>query len=489
MCRGRHTLESNINLKEIPLKPNIKLKPFLIACVLGAIICIIPRPEGISENGWYLLAVFVSILLATAMGAVSIGLAAFIGIFVLIAMHIITTKTAFSSYSEPLVWLIVCADCISTGITKTGLGERIAYSIIKRIGKRTLGAGYAIVLCEIILSLLVPSASSRSAGIVFPIAKSLSESYGSRVEDGTEKRAGEFLMLTGLHSNLISCSFFMTSSAVNLLAISMAKTLGVNDIITFKTWFLVGLVPSLVSFIVVPIVIYIMCPPEIKEMDNVKEIMNAKLKGLGPVKVSEKIMIIVFIIVVSLWTVGSKINLDSTTVAILGLVIIISTGVVSWKEFTEKSGTWDLFLWLGAFMMMAGQLNKLGVINWISGIVRNNITGIPWWQALIIVCLVMYYLHYLFASNTVHFTALFSAFLAVLLSVGAPPLLSIILLVNISALSSGLTHYGVAQGSVYFAAGYVKQKKWWSVGFIVSLVHLLIWFGIGMIWWKIIGLY
>jgi DASS family divalent anion:Na+ symporter len=479
----------NLIIEEASLKPNIKLKPLMIAIMLGVVICFIPIPEAVPAKGWYLLAVFIAVLAASALGAVSLGLASFIGIFVLTSTHIITTQTAFSSYSESLLWLIVCADCLSLGITKTGLGQRIAYNLIKRIGKKTLGAGYALVICEIILSMLIPSASSRAIGVVFPIAKSLSESYGSRVEDGTQKKAGAFLMLTALHSNLISCSFFLTSSAVNLLAISMAKALGVADSITFRTWFLVGIVPSMISFIVVPLIIYLICPPEIKQMDNVKEIMDAKLQDLGPVKVSEKVMIAVFSLVVALWIFGSKINLDSTTVAVLGLIIIVSTGVVSWKEFTGKSGTWDLFLWIGAFMMMAGQLNKLGVIGWVSQLVQQNISGVSWWTALFIVCIVMYYLHYLFASNTVHFTALFSAFLAILLKIGAPPVLSIILLVNISALSSGLTHYGVVQGSVYFSAGYVQQKKWWSVGLIVSIVHLIIWLGIGMLWWRIIGLY
>jgi divalent anion:Na+ symporter, DASS family len=479
----------NLIIDGTSLKPNIKLKPLMIAIMLGVVICFIPIPEAVPAKGWYLLAVFIAVLAASALGAVSLGLASFIGIFVLTSTHIITTQTAFSSYSESLLWLIVCADCLSLGITKTGLGQRIAYNLIKRIGKKTLGAGYALVICEIILSMLIPSASSRAIGVVFPIAKSLSESYGSRVEDGTQKKAGAFLMLTALHSNLISCSFFLTSSAVNLLAISMAKALGVADSITFRTWFVVGIVPSMISFIVVPLMIYLICPPEIKQMDNVKEIMDAKLKDLGPVKVSEKVMIAVFSLVVALWIFGSKINLDSTTVAVLGLIIIVSTGVVSWKEFTGKSGTWDLFLWIGAFMMMAGQLNKLGVIGWVSQLVQQNISEVSWWTALFIVCIVMYYLHYLFASNTVHFTALFSAFLAILLKIGAPPVLSIILLVNISALSSGLTHYGVVQGSVYFAAGYVQQKKWWSVGLIVSIVHLIIWLGIGMLWWRIIGLY
>lgn len=482
-------MNSNANIIEVPLKPNVKILPLLFSILVGVAICLIPKPEVVTTNGWYLFAVFISIIIACAIGAVSVGLAGFMGIFILTFTHIITVQTAFSSYSESLIWLIVCADCLSIGITNTGLGQRIAYNIIKLIGERTLGAGYSLVLCEIILCMLVPSATSRSAGIVLPIAKSLSESYGSKPSDGTEKKAGEFLMLTALHSNFISSSFFLTASAVNFLALTMAKALGVNANITLGTWFLVGLGPCLVGFIVIPLIIYFLCPPEIKKIDNVKEVMDEKLELLGPIKKSERIMIAVFILVVLLWMFGGKINIDSTTVAMLGLIIVISSGIVSWKQFTGKREVWDLLIWQGSFMMMSGQLNKLGVVSWLSGLVKENISGIPWKIALVIVVVVMYYLHYLFASNTVHFTALFSAFLAILIGVGAPPVISIILLTNMSALSSGLTHYAVAHGSIFFATGYVEQKTWWKVGFILSIAHLLIWIGFGMLWWKVIGIY
>jgi DASS family divalent anion:Na+ symporter len=479
----------NIDIKEEKLIPNVKIVPLIISIMVGVLMCFIPKPAEIPQEGWYLLAVFMSIIVACAIGAASVGLTAFIGIFVLTFTHIITVKTAFSSYSESLIWLIVCADCLSMGITNTGLGQRIAYNIIKLIGKRTIGAGYALVLCEIILGMFVPSATSRSAGIVLPIAKSLAEGYGSKVNDGSQKKAGEFLLLTALHSNFISSSFFMTASAVNFLAITMAKGLGVDSDISLQTWFLVGLGPCLVGFIVIPLLIFLICPPEIKKVENVKIIMDEKLRELGEIKKSEKIMIVLFIAVLLLWMLGSKLNIDSTTVAVLGLVVAISTGIVSWKQFTGKKEIWDLLIWQGSFMMMSGQLNKFGIVDWISGLVKQNITGVPWWIALFIVSVAMYYLHYLFASNTVHFTALFSAFLAILISVGAPPIISIILLTNMSALSSGLTHYAVAHGSVFFATGYIDQKKWWRVGAVVSIAHIVIWYGIGMIWWKIIGLY
>jgi DASS family divalent anion:Na+ symporter len=31
--------------------------------------------------------------------------------------------------------------------------------------------------------------------------------------------------------------------------------------------------------------------------------------------------------------------------------------------------------------------------------------------------------------------------------------------------------------------------SWWKNGLIVSVVHLVIWLGIGGIWWKVIGLW
>jgi divalent anion:Na+ symporter, DASS family len=40
---------------------------------------------------------------------------------------------------------------------------------------------------------------------------------------------------------------------------------------------------------------------------------------------------------------------------------------------------------------------------------------------------------------------------------------------------------------VYFGLGYVSQAAWWKIGFLISLVSLVIWAGIGMVWWRVIG--
>ena len=58
-----------------------------------------------------------------------------------------------------------------------------------------------------------------------------------------------------------------------------------------------------------------------------------------------------------------------------------------------------------------------------------------------------------------------------------------------SNLFAGTTHYGTGPAPVYFGSGYVEMDRWWKLGFVVSLVHLVVWLGAGALWWKVLGLW
>ncbi|MCA9889597.1 MAG: anion permease, partial [Anaerolineae bacterium] len=94
----------------------------------------------------------------------------------------------------------------------------------------------------------------------------------------------------------------------------------------------------------------------------------------------------------------------------------------------------------------------------------------------------------MFASNTAHVSAMYAAFLAISLAVGTPPLLAALVLAFFSNLFSSMTHYGTGPAPVLFGAGYVNIGVWWRIGFIISVINIVIWLGGGGLWWKIIGL-
>ena len=104
---------------------------------------------------------------------------------------------------------------------------------------------------------------------MFPIIKSLSESFGSKPKDGSARKMGAFLVFTEFQGNLITAAMFLTAMAGNPLAQNLASSTS-NVHITWMNWFLAALVPGLVSLIVVPFIIYKIYPPTVKETPNAK---------------------------------------------------------------------------------------------------------------------------------------------------------------------------------------------------------------------------
>ncbi|HLV43719.1 MAG TPA: anion permease, partial [Aggregatilineales bacterium] len=107
----------------------------------------------------------------------------------------------------------------------------------------------------------------------------------------------------------------------------------------------------------------------------------------------------------------------------------------------------------------------------------------------LLLAIVYFYSHYLFASCTAHVSAMYAAFLVVSIAVGTPPLLAALVLAFFSNLFSGMTHYGTGPAPVLFGSGYVDIGTWWKLGGLISVVNILIWLVVGGAWWKVLGLW
>ena len=162
---------------------------------------------------------------------------------------------------------------------------------------------------------------------------------------------------------------------------------------------------------------------------------------------------------------------------------------IEWKDVLEEKGAWDTLVWMGGLITLAGALSKLGFVGWFAKLISTSLAGFSWEVSLAILLLVYMYSHYAFASLSAHVTAMYAAFLAVAVAAGAPPFLAAMSLGVISALFGGLTHYATGPAPIYFGSGYIPQGTWWRIGFIMSVINLIIFVGIGSVWWKVAGLW
>lgn len=472
------------------MENNVKYKKFILPIVVGLLIWALTpfKPDALDTQAWYMFAIFVATIIACITQPMPIGAVSIIGFTLTVLVGVVDIKTAVQGFGNNSIWLIAMAFFISRGFVKTGLGRRIALQFVKLFGKKTLGLAYSLVGVDLILAPATPSNTARAGGIMFPIIKSLSESFGSSPKDGTERKMGAFLIFTEFQGNLITAAMFLTAMAGNPLAQNLAKkTAHVH--ITWMNWFLAALVPGLVSLIVVPFIIYKMYPPTVKETPNAKQWAENELANMGPISIAEKFMTGIFIVALALWVTGSFIHVDATLTAFIALALLLLTGVLTWKDILNETGAWNTLVWFSVLVLMADQLNQLGFIPWLSQLIAHSLHGLSWPIVIVLLILFFFYSHYLFASATAHVSAMYAALLGVAVAAGAPPLFSALILGFFGNLLASTTHYSSGPAPILYGSGYITQKRWWTMNIVLGFVYFIIWIGLGSLWMKLIGIF
>lgn len=453
----------------------------------AALVLLLPRPEAVDPRGWRLLAIFAGTVVGLIAQPLPMGAMVIVAITVAAVTGTVTAQVALSAFANPVLWLIVSAFLFARAVVRTGLGQRIAFRLIQWFGTSALRLGYALAGADLLVAPVIPSDTARAGGIIFPIARSLAEGYGSH-PGPTARRLGAYLMQCAYHVGCTTAAMFLTSMAANPLAAEFArKFAGVE--ITWGSWALASCVPAAVSLALLPWLIYRLDKPELERTPEARHIAEKELAAMGPASRREWTLVAILLAVIAGWVAQPWHKLHPAVIAYAGVSLIVLAGIIRWDDVLEERSAWDALIWFGGLVMMAEGLNNLGVIKAFTDALSSRLQGWAWLPALVALVLAYTYVHYAFASMTAHITALYPAFLLLALANGAPGLVAALALAFFSNLNASLTHYGTGPAPIFFGSGYVSQVTWWRVGFVVVLFQVAVWLGLGLGWWRILGLW
>jgi len=471
------------------------LAPLLLALALA----VGPAPAGLAPHAWRYFAIFtgivVALVLEPAPGAVislaGVALVAGLAPYVLFSPAELlqpgfrpapaAVAWALGGFSNGTVWLIFAAFMFALGYEKSGLGRRLALLLVRAMGRRTLGLGYAIALADLLLAPFTPSNTARSAGTLFPVIRNLPPLYGSEPNQPSARRIGSYLMWTALASTCVTSSLFMTGLAPNLLALEIARqTLGLD--VGWLEWLTAFLPVGAPLLLLVPWLAYVIYPPEVKAGEEAPRWAAAELSRLGPVRRREATLAVLVVVALALWVFGGSV-LDPTLVALGAVVLMVLTGVVSWADVLANRQAWNTLVWFGTLVALAGGLSRVGFVGWLGKSVAAAVGGAEPWLALATLVAVFFGLHYLFASVTAHATALLPVFLAAGSVVAGLPQRPYALALLVSLGIMGIVSpYGTGPSPVYYGSGYLPTRDFWRLGALFGAVYLAALLGIGVPW-------
>ncbi|MCB0253396.1 MAG: anion permease [Anaerolineae bacterium] len=468
-------------MKSIPWKAII---PVLVAVVIA----LIPTPEGLSANAWYYFAIFVGVIVglileplpAAAIGLIGVVLIGILGLpfsaeqraDLAFSVPSEAIKWVLSGFSNTTVWLIFAAFMLALGYQVTGLGRRLGLMLVRTLGKRSLGLGYAVTIADLILAPFTPSNTARSGGTIFPIIRNIPGLYGS--EPGpTSRKIGAYIMWTALAATCITSSMFLTALAPNLLAIDLVQqTTGLE--ISWIQWFTGFLPVGLILIAAVAFLSYKLYPPEIKASSEVPAWAGQELEKMGKITRNEVIMGVLALLALALWILGRDF-IDATMVALMVICLMLITGVIKWEDVLHNKAAWNVLVWFATLVTLAGGLSKVGFVSWFADSAAVLLEGFSPMVVMIALVVVFYFVHYFFASVTAQTTAVLPVFLAAGAAVpGVNITVFALLLCFTLGIMGIITPYATGPSPVYFGSGFIERKYFWILGLVFGVIYLLV---------------
>lgn len=465
--------------------------------LLWLAVVLVPVPAGLQAAQWHYFAVFVAAIAAMVLTPLPHGAIGLIAVSFIAVMRYVepdATRSlawALGGFAEPTVWLTFGAFVFAIGYRESGLGRRIALLLVRTLGRRTLGLGYAVALSDLVLAPGTPSNTARSGGTIYPIVRQIPALYGS--EPGpTARRIGGYLMWTAFATTAVTSSMFLTALVPNAAALALAeRTMGFD----LGWWgFAAGFAPAgVLLLLLVPLLTYWIYPPEVRHSAETVAWAAEQLRQMGPMSRREWTMAALVLLAVALWVAGSneRVSLPGlganfihpTTVVLVVISLMLALRVVAWNDIVAEREAWSVLLYFTMVLTLADGLRRIGFVDWFARGAAAPLSGVDPLLAMLALVAIFFWSHYLFASITSHAMAVLPVVLAIGRELpGVPGMPLAMLCIYGLGLMGVISPYATGCAPIYAGSGFIGRGRFWVLGLTFGGLYFAVLLGVAGPW-------
>jgi len=225
-------------------------------------------------------------------------------------------------------------------------------------------------------------------------------------------------------------------------------------------------------------------PNKLKADNSTKMVIRQKIEELGPMKIAEKRVLVIFCATALLWITKDLINslnylkLDDTMIAIIGATALFiapsgmkenGSRILDWKDTNKMA--WGILLLFGGGIALAGALEKAGLIEslgkWIAGF------GGSGGFVLIVMVTVMSIFISELMSNIAQVIVFSPVIAGIADAMGVNPLV-LGLPMTLAASCASMMPMGTPPNAIVFASGYIKLNQMVKTGFVMNIIAVIL---------------
>ena len=487
-------VSSQAKKKNLTFEQWMKIAGIAVSLLIFAIIYTMPTPVQLTMQGKSSLAVFGMVFVLWVTQAIPTYASALLAIVMLAFTGGWTQKDALGVFGQDVIWLMLAAFVITSGMEKSGFAKRLALFIVSKFGTTARRALLALGIVNLLLSFIVPSTTARAA-MLLPICMMVLQVY--KAVPG-ESNFGKQLMIQEIHFNNITTSGILTATAGQIMAVGYITDMTGLDV-TWGDWLLASMPIAVLTLVASFFIGELLFKSEVKAPPAtagkaVKDELKEELKALGKITTTEIKALVVFGITVFVWATDGKhldifgFQISLVMVAILAALLFYLPyiGVLNWKETKIP---WDLMVFSAGAYAAGLSLDASGAASFLlNGIFdKFNLEALPQFALFMIVMFIASFSHLVFTSKTVRVVILLPAIILIAQKVGVNPLL-LALPASFTICDSITLPPHCKPNLIFYSTGYFTVKDQFIYGMLVLFCKWLL-FGVAYFtWFRIIGL-
>ena len=453
-------------------------KRWLIAAFsISLFLFYIPSPAFLSPEAHRTLIIVVITLILIIGEVIPLPAVAILILILEVVLGIDTPNGVAKSFMSDAVFFIMGSLMMAVAIVSQGLDKRLALGIIKLTGNKTWRIVFGFVAISSILSSFI--GEHTVAAMMLPVALTLIRNTSD--DQKTVHRLSTILLFSIAYGCAMGSIGTPSGGGRNVIMIGYISEFGLGNI-SYLDWIKYAYPMLLLEIPIAVAILWMTFKPDQRILDSAVRKLKVKVTKTGAMTGNQIMAIGIFFLVFLGWVFLSP-SLGLGIVALIGVFLYLSFGLIEWQDINRNTN-WGVILLFGAAISLGIQMKETGAAEWVAtqsingmSMLVNDIGFMQWFISVFLTGILTNFL-----SNA----ATVAVLGPVILDMGGNP---IILGISTSIASSFayLTIVASPTCMIIHSSGLVKSSDYLQAGWKLFVISIFLLFLISNLYWPFLS--
>ena len=439
----------------------------IFAFAISLFLFYVPSPETLSPEGHRTLIIVVIAIILIVGEVIPLPAVAILILILEVILGIDTPNGVANSFMSDAVFFIMGSLMLAVAIVSQGLDKRLALGIIKMTGNKTWRIVFGFVSISAILSSFI--GEHTVAAMMLPVALTLVRNTS------TDQKGVHRLATLLLFSIAYGCAMGSigtpSGGGRNVIMIGYFSEFGLGNI-SYLDWIKYAYPMLLLEIPIAVLILWMTFKPNQTILDSAVRKLKVNVTKAGKMTGNQVMAILIFVAVFLGWVFLSP-YLGLGIIALIGVFLYLSFGLIEWKDINRNTN-WGVIILFGAAISLGIQMKETGAAEWVANqsisimsMLVDDIGFMRWFISVFLTGLL---------TNILSNAATVAVLGPVVLDMGGNPII-LGLATSIASAFAYLTIVASPTCMIIHSSGLVKSSDYLKAGwklFIMSMVLLFI---------------